>query len=118
MGDTYKHAQFRWQIDILALLLDFKQRLIQTHNLLIILLTEVLYHRNGLASLSLLKSGCLWTHVPSDAADLISLVMTVTRHNNGVFKFIIDSFLGLDNFWGLTGVALALLVKTHHLLVN
>lgn len=56
LGNTNKHAQLRRQIDILPLLLDFEKGLVQTHDLLVVLLSEVLNHRNGLTGLALLEA--------------------------------------------------------------
>lgn len=39
-----KHAQFRGQIDILSFLFDLEERLVETHDLLVVLLAEVLHH--------------------------------------------------------------------------
>lgn len=101
----------------MALLFDFEQGLIETHNLLVVLLTEVVDHRNGGASLTLLKTAGLGTHVPSDGADLVCLVVTIAGHNDCVFELIIDGFLDFVLLWRLAGVALALLREADHLLI-
>jgi len=101
----------------LAFLLNLEQRLVKRHNLFVVLLSEVLHHRNSLACFALFKSGGFRTHVPADAADLVGFMVAVTRHNYGVFKFIVDSLLGLDGLGWFTGVALSFLVKSHHLFI-
>lgn len=113
-----KHTQFWRQVDVLAFLFYFKERLVETHNLLVVLLTEVLNHGYCLASFTLLKAGCLWAHVPSNAADLVSFVMAVAGHNDGVFKLIIDSLLDFYSFGRFARELDALLSESHHLLVN
>lgn len=118
LRDTDKHTKLGRQVNVLTLLLDFKQRLIKTHNLLVVLLAEVLHHGDGLASFTLLKAGGFGTHIPSDATHLVGLVMTVAGHDDRVLEFIVDGLLDLDGLWGLAGVTLALLSKAHHLFIN
>lgn len=55
LRDAYESAEFGRQINVLALLFDFKQRLVQVHNLNIVLLLEVQHHGNGLAYLTLFE---------------------------------------------------------------
>jgi hypothetical protein len=118
LGDADKHAKFRRQVNILTLLLDFKQGLIQTHDLLIVLLAEVLHHGDGLTGFPLLKAGSLGTHIPPDAAHLVGLVVTVAGHDDCVLELVVDCLLDLDSLWGLAGIALALLSKAHHLFID
>jgi len=118
LRNAHKHAQLGWQVDVLALLLDFKQGLVETHDLLVVLLAEVLHHGDGLTSFTLLKARGLRAHVPPDTRYLVGLVVAVTSHHNGVFKFVVHCLLGLKDLWWLAGVALSLLVKAHHLLID
>lgn len=55
LGNTYKSTKFGWQIDVLALLFDFKQWLVQIHNLNIVLLLEIEHHRNSFSDFSLFE---------------------------------------------------------------
>lgn len=118
LRDAHQHAQLGRQIDILALLLNLEQWLVERHDLLVVLLAEVLDHGDGLTSLALLETGRFRAHVPTNAADLVSLVVAVTRHNYGVFELIVDSLLSLHDLRWLASVALTLLVEPHHLLID
>lgn len=102
----------------MALLLDLEQGLVQTHNLLVVLLAEVLHHRNCLASFTLFKARGLGAHVPPYARYLVGLVVAVACHHNSVFKFVVDSLLGLHDLGGFTSVALTLLIESHHLFID
>jgi len=102
----------------LSLLLDFKQGLIEGHNLFVVLLAEVVHHGNGLAGLSLLKATRLGTHVPAHCRNLVSLVVTVACHNDCMLELIIYSFLNLVLLGRFSGVPLSFLGETDHLLVN
>jgi len=118
LWDPNKHTKFWGKVDILSLLLDFKQRLIKAHNLLVVLLTEVLNHGDSLTCFTLFETGSLWTHVPTNLGYFICFVVTVAGHNYGVFKLIIDSFLNFSGLWRLSGEALAFLCEAHHLFIN
>jgi hypothetical protein len=118
LGDSDQHAKLWGQIDILTLLLDFKQGLVEGHNLFVVLLAEVLHHGDGLTGLTLLEARSLRTHVPAHAADLVGFVVTVAGHHDSVLKLVVDSFLNFNSFWWFTGVALALLSEAHHLLID
>lgn len=67
--------------------------MVQIHNLLVVLLTEIQDHRNRGAGLSLFKLASRRTHVESDVAHFVSLVMTVASHDDGALEFIVDGFL-------------------------
>jgi hypothetical protein len=118
LRDSDKHTEFWGQINILSLLLNFKQRLVETHNLLVILRTEVLDHGNCLTSLSLFKAASFWTHIPAYCTDFVGFVMTVASHNNCMFEFVINGFLGLGNFWRLSGISLSFSGKSDHLFID
>jgi hypothetical protein len=55
LRDANQHAKFWWQVNILALLLNFEKRLVKVQNLLVVLLPEILNHRNCGASFALLE---------------------------------------------------------------
>jgi len=118
LGDAYEHAEFRREIDILALLLDFKQRLVQAHDLLVVLFAEVLYHRDRGAFLALFELASLGAHVVPHATDLVGFVVAVTRHHNCAFEFVINRFLNFGVLWRFSRVALAFFLETRHLFVN
>lgn len=118
LGNTDEHSKFRRKIDILTFLLDFKQRLVHGKDLLIILLLKVASHGDGCTSFTLFEVASLGAHVKTDAAYFVSLVMTITRHNDSSLKFVLDGFLVLS--WGRLDlrVARSLDSKPLHLLVN
>jgi hypothetical protein len=118
LRDSNEHAKFRWQVNVLSFLLDFKKWLVKTHNLLVVLRSEVLDHGDRLTCFSLFKSTSLWAHIPSDCADLISLVMTITGHDNCVFEFIVNGFLDLNSLWRFASKSLSFVRKSDHLLIN
>jgi len=101
----------------LALLFNFKKGLIKRHNLLVILLSKILDHRYSLTSLSLFKAARFRTHVPSDGTYFVSFVMTVTRHNNSMFEFIVNGFLDLLRLWSFTSESCSFHGKPIHLFV-
>ena len=117
LWDTNKHAKFRRQINVLAFLFDFEKRLVQTHNLFVVLLAEILNHRDGLACLALLKARGFWAHVPSYTANLVSLVVTITSHYDSVLEFIVDSLLHFHSFGRLACEFDTFLSESHHLLI-
>jgi len=77
-----------------------------------------MYHGNSGASFSLLEAASFWTHVPTDCANFISLVVAVASHNDCVLEFIVDSLLDFVLLGWLTSIALALLRKSDHLLID
>lgn len=90
----------------------------ETLDLLVVLLLEIEHHGNSGACITLLELACVWTHVKSDIADLVSLVMTITGHDNGTLEFIDDGLLDFGVLWLLVSETLALLVETLDLLIN
>lgn len=118
LWDTDKHAQFWRQVDILTFLFDFKQRLVKTHNLFVILLAEVLHHGNGLALLTLFETAGFRAHVPADGRHFVCLVMTVAGHDDCVFELIVHSFVNFVLLGWFSGETLLLVGEAVHLLVN
>jgi hypothetical protein len=118
LGDSNEHAKFRWQVNILSFLLDFEKWLVKTHNLLVVLRSEVLNHRYCLTSFSLLKAAGLWAHIPSDRTYLVGLVMAIASHNNCMFKFIVNGFLNFNGLGRLASKSLSLVCKSDHLLID
>ena len=118
LGDSDEHAQFWRQIDVLALLLNFKQGLLEALDFLVVLLFEIKHHRYCGSSVTLLKLARIRTHVESDVADLIGLMMAVTRHNDGTFEFVDDGLVDLGVLRLLVGEARALGIETLNLFVN
>lgn len=118
LRNANEHAKLRWKVDILTFLFNFEKRLVQRHYLLIILLAEVLHHRNGLAGLTLLKTARFWAHVPAHCRHLVGFVVTIAGHDDGVLELVVDCLLHFVLLWDFACVALALLRKTNHLLVN
>jgi hypothetical protein len=118
LGDSYQHAKLGRQIDILSFLLDFKQGLIEGHNLFVVLLAEVVHHRDSLAGLSLFKAARLRAHVPAHSRNLVGFVVAVACHDNGMLKFIIDSLLNFVLLRRFSSVPLSFLSETDHLLVD
>lgn len=99
-------------------MLDLKKWLVKVQNLLVILLPEVLDHRNCGASLSLLELTCGRTHVKTNAADLVRLVMAVAGHYDGSFEFVVDRFLYFFHCRRLVRVALSLFSEAPRLFVD
>jgi hypothetical protein len=118
LWNTNKHAKLWWKVDVLALLLDLEKWLVKTHDLFIILLAEIVDHRNRLSGFSLFKAACLRTHIPTNCANFISLVVSVASHHDSMLEFIINSLLNFVLFWRLAGVTLAFLGETDHLFIN
>lgn len=88
------------------------------HYLLIVLLSEVLDHRDCSADFSLLKLAGRGTHVKADAANLVGLVMAVAGHDDCSLKFIVDGLLNFLDGRGLVRVALPLFGESSGLLIN
>ena len=113
-----KHCKLRRQVDVLALLLNFKQRLLHLTNDLIILLLEVSSHGDGGADLTLLEIASLWAHIKAHIADLVGLVVAVTRHNDGTLELVLNGLLDLSEARGLIRVANSLLTEALNLLID
>lgn len=118
LGDSNQHGEFGRQVNVLALLLDFKEWLVHLQDLLIVLLFEVGGHRDGGASLSLLEIARLRAHIEAHVADLVGLVVAVHGHDDGALELIKHSLLVLLGLWCLVGVAVSLLSKALHLLID
>jgi len=88
------------------------------HNLLVVLLSEVLDHRDCGAGFSLLELAGGGTHVEADAANLVGLVMAVAGHDDGSLEFIIDGLLYFLGRRGLVRVALPFFGESSGLLIN
>ena len=95
LRDTDKHGEFWRQINVLALLLYLKQRLLHFQDLLVILLSEVGSHGNSRASFALFEVTGLGAHIETHIADLVRLMVAVARHYNGALELINDSLLDL-----------------------
>ncbi len=93
LRDADKHGEFRGQVDVLALLLDLEERLLHLTDDLVVLLLEVGSHGDGCADLTLFKVASLRAHIKAHIAHLVGLVVSVTRHNDGTFKLVLDSLL-------------------------
>lgn len=98
LRDAHKHAKLRRQVDVLAFLFYFKKGLVETHDLLVVLLTEVVHHRNGGSGLSLFEAAGFRAHVPADGMHFVGLVVAVASHHNRAFKFVGDGFLNFLQF--------------------
>ena len=97
---------------------NFKQRLLKTFDLLVVLLLEIKYHGYSGALVTLFKLACIRTHVKSDVAYFVGLVVAITRHNDCTFEFVNYGFLDFCVFGLLVGKALAFMVETLYLLIN
>ena len=113
-----EHGELRRQVDVLALLLNFKQRLLHLTDDLIVLLLEVGSHGDGGADLTLLEIASLWAHIEAHIADLVGLVVAVTRHNDGTLKFVLNGLLDLSEARWLIRVANSLLTEALNLLID
>ena len=118
LRDTDKHGKFGRQIDVLTLLLDFKQGLIHFRDLLIVLLLEVGRHRDGSASLSLLEIARLGAHIKAHVAHLVGLVVPIHGHDNRTLELIKDSLLVFLCCRRLLGLSISLLPKLLDLLID
>ena len=118
LGDADEHGELGRQVDVLALLLDFEQRLIHLPNLHVVLLFEVAGHGDGGSSLALLEVAGLGAHVEAHIADLVGLVVAIHSHDDGAFELVNDRLLELALLWRVVVVALALLTEALNLIVN
>ena len=118
LWDTDKHGELRGQVDVLALLLDFKQGLLHLADDLVVLLLEVGSHGDGRSNLTLLEVASLWAHIKAHIADLVSFVVAVTRHNYGTLELILDGLLDFLEARRLIRVADSLLAEALNLLVD
>lgn len=118
LGDTHQHSELWREIDILALLLDFKQRLAHLHNLHVVLLFEVGRHGDCGSGFTLLEVAGLGAHVEAHIGYLVSLVVTVHGHHNRALELVNDSFVVLLSLGDVVRVALTFLLKSLDLVVN
>lgn len=99
-------------------MLYFKQGLLETLDLFIVLLLEIKDHGYRGASITLLKLASIWAHIEPHIAYFVCLVVSVTRHNDGSFEFIDYGLLDFCVLRRFVGEALAFLVETFDLLVD
>ena len=118
LRDANKHRELGRQVDVLALLLNFKQRLVHLPNLHVVLLLEVAGHGDGGAGLALLEVASLGAHVEAHIADFVRLMVAIHGHDDGAFEFIDDGLLEFSSLWHVIMVALALLAEALNLIVN
>jgi len=118
LRNANQHGEFWRQVDILSLLLDFKQGLRHLPNLHIVLLLEVRSHRNRRASLALFEIASFRAHVKAYVTDLVGLVVSVHGHDNGSFEFVYDGLLVFLRLWSVLCVALPFRSEALHLIVN
>ena len=102
----------------MALLLNFKQRLVELFYFLVVLLFEIVDHRNCGPSVALLELAGVWVHVKSYIADLVRLVVAIACHHNGSLELVHDRLLNLVRLRLLVGVSLTSLVQALDLLVD
>jgi hypothetical protein len=89
-GDSDKGAKLWWEIDVLSLLTNFKQRLILRLNLNAIGCLEVVNHNGSGLVVTLIKDVVFGVHVPLDLMDLVSSVWPVLSHDDGTLELSID----------------------------
>lgn len=77
----------------MSLLFDFKKRLFNRINFNIVGSHKILKHVGLLLAVALVKLVVLWTHIPSDAVDLVSSMGTIFSHDNASFELPINIFL-------------------------
>ena len=99
-------------------MLNFKQRLVELFYFFVVLLFEVVDHRDCGPGVALLELAGVWVHVESNIADLVGLVVAVAGHHDGSFELVHDRLLDFVGFWLLVGVSLASLVQALDLLVD
>ena len=118
LGDAHQHGELGWEVDVLALLLDFEEGLVHLHDLHVVLLLEVGSHRNGGASLTLLEVTGLRAHVKTHVGYLVGLVVTVHGHHDCTLEFVDHRLLELLHLRRVVAIPLALLSEPVHLVIN
>lgn len=118
LGDANQHAELGRQVNVLTLLLDFEEWLVERHDLLVILLTEVLHHGDGLALFALLEAARLRAHVPAHRGHLVRLVVAVAGHHDRMFELVVHGFVNFVLFRGLAREPLLFVCEPVHLLVD
>lgn len=89
-GDSDEGAKLWWEIDVLSLLTNFKQRLIQRSNLNAIGCLEVVNHVGSGLLVTMIKDVVFRVHVPLDLMDLVSSMWTVLSHDDGTLELSVD----------------------------
>lgn len=117
LGDTDEGTKFWRQIDVLALLFDFKERLIKVHDLNVVLLLEVQNHGNGFTDLALLELTSLRSHIPLDGGYFVGLVLSIACHDDGAFELFINCLTNLFLVRWLSHKALAFFFESLDLLL-
>jgi hypothetical protein len=118
LGDTNESAKFWGQVDVLALLFNFKKGLSKIHDLHVVLLLEIQNHRNGLADFTLLELASLRSHVPLDGGYFVGLMLTIAGHHDGALELFVNSLADLLLVGRLPHKALALFFESMNLLLN
>lgn len=85
---------------------------------LVVLLLEVVSHRDGGACLALLELAGLGTHVKADTGYLVRLMVAIASHHNCSFEFIHNGLLEFALFGWLVSVTSPPLSESLHLFVN
>lgn len=91
--DTDKGAEFWRQVDVLALLSNFKKWLINGMYFDVVSCHEVVDHICACFFISMVKDVILGVHVPFDGVYLVCSVWSVFSHHNGSFELPIDEIL-------------------------
>ena len=99
-------------------MLYFKQWLVQLFYFFVVLLFEIVDHRNCGPGVSLLELASVWVHVKSYIADFVRLMMTIASHYNSTFEFVNNGFLDFVGFRLFIGVSLTSLMQAFNLLVD
>jgi len=118
LGDTDEGTEFWGQIDVLALLFNFKKRLCEIYDLNVVLLLEIQNHGNGLADFSLFKFTSLRSHIPLDGGYFVRLVLSIPGHHDGTLELFINGLADLLLVWGLPHEALTFFFESMNLLLN
>ena len=87
-------------------------------DLFVVLLLEVVGHRDCGSSLTLLELAGRWTHVKSNIGYLVGLMVSIASHDDSTFEFIHNSFVEFSSFWRLVCVTGSPLGEPIHLLVD
>ena len=88
--NTDECAELWWQINVLALLANFKKWLINGVNFHAISSSEVINHVGPCFLIAVVEDVLLWIHIPLDLVDFVGPVRTVLGHDDGSFKLSVD----------------------------
>lgn len=91
--NTHKGTELRWQVNVLSLLSNLKQRLTNRVYFDTVSSQEVVDHVGPGFLIAVIKDVVSWVHVPLDLVDLVGSVRSVLGHHNGSFEFSIDEIL-------------------------